>query len=67
MINILRSVKTSSFFTHCHPNANECVVLHNKMWCDGSKGKCKAILLQACTGPECSRRMRLPDFKTIGT
>jgi len=27
----------------------------------------KAILLQAWTGPEGSRRMRLPDFKTMGT
>jgi hypothetical protein len=27
----------------------------------------KAIPLQACTGPEGSRRLRLPDFKTIGT
>jgi len=31
------------------------------------KSKCKAIPLQAWTGPEGSRRMRLPDFKTIGT
>jgi hypothetical protein len=30
-------------------------------------GKGKAILLQALTGPEGSRRLRLPDFKTIGT
>jgi len=30
-------------------------------------GKKKAIPLQAWTGPECSRRLRLPDFKTIGT
>jgi hypothetical protein len=29
--------------------------------------KGKAIPLQASTGPECSRRVRLPDFKTIGT
>jgi len=29
--------------------------------------KGKAIPLQAWTGPECSRRSRLPDFKTIGT
>jgi len=29
--------------------------------------KCKAIPLQAWTGPEGSRRFRLPDFKTIGT
>ena len=31
------------------------------------KGKCKAIPLQAWTGPDGSRRLRLPDFKTIGT
>jgi len=31
------------------------------------KGKYKAILLQAWTGHESSRRLRLPDFKTIGT
>jgi hypothetical protein len=29
--------------------------------------KCKAIPLQALTGPEGSSRLRLPDFKTIGT
>jgi hypothetical protein len=27
--------------------------------------KGKAIPLQAWTGPEVSRRMRLPDFKTV--
>jgi hypothetical protein len=27
----------------------------------------KAILLQAWTGPDGSRRFRIPDFKTIGT
>jgi hypothetical protein len=31
------------------------------------KGKGKAIPLQALTGPEGSRRLRLSDFKTIGT
>jgi hypothetical protein len=30
-------------------------------------GKGKAIPLQAWTGPEGSRRLRLPDFKTIST
>jgi len=29
--------------------------------------KGKAIPLQAWTGDECSRRLKLPDFKTIGT
>jgi hypothetical protein len=32
---------------------------------DSVKGK--AILLQALASPEGSRRMRLPDFKAIGT
>jgi hypothetical protein len=31
------------------------------------KGKGKAIPVQAWTGPEGSRRLRLPDFKTVGT
>jgi len=30
-------------------------------------GKGKAIPLQTWTDPEGSRRLRLPDFKTIGT
>jgi len=29
--------------------------------------KVKAIPLQAWAGPEGSRRLRLPDFKTFGT
>jgi hypothetical protein len=29
--------------------------------------KDKAIPLQAWTGPESSRSLKLPDFKTIGT
>jgi hypothetical protein len=35
------------------------------MWPRDVKGK--AIPLQAWTGPEGSRRLRLPDFKTVGT
>jgi hypothetical protein len=31
------------------------------------KGESKAIPLQTWTGPEGSRRLRIPDFKTIGT
>ena len=38
---------------HCHPLKSLC--------------KSKAIPLQAQTGLEGSRRLRLPDFKTIGT
>jgi hypothetical protein len=33
----------------------------------GVKGKGKAIPLQAWTGPKVARRLRLPDFNTIGT
>jgi hypothetical protein len=32
-----------------------------------NKGKSKTIPLQALTGPEVSRRLRLQDFKTVGT
>ena len=32
-----------------------------------NQGKGKAIPLQAWTDPEVSRRLRLPDFKTIST
>ena len=39
------------------PHASSCV----------SKRKGKTIQLQAWTGPEGSRMLRLPDFKTIGT
>jgi hypothetical protein len=31
------------------------------------KGKIKAISLQAWIGPEGSRRLRLLEFKTVGT
>ena len=39
---------------------------HSRCW-HVVKAKGKAIPLQAWTDPEGSRRMRLPDFKTIGT
>jgi hypothetical protein len=39
--------------------------LHGIMLHKGVKGK--ANPLQAQTGPEGSRRLRLPDFETIGT
>ena len=34
---------------------------------NSSSSKGKAIPLQACTGPEGSRRLRFPDFKTLST
>ena len=34
---------------------------------DQGVGGKKAIPLQVWTGPEGSRRLRLPDFKTVGT
>jgi len=37
-----------------------CIILKNR-------GKGKAIPLQSWTGPKGSRRLRLPDFKTIST
>jgi len=43
-----------------------CLVLNNSIPFS-VKGKGKAIPLQALTGPEGSRRMRLPGFMTFGT
>ena len=37
------------------------------IWTSLLKVKGKAIPLQAWTGPEGSRKLRLPDFKTFGT
>jgi hypothetical protein len=42
------------------------VLLSNYSISDFDIVKGKAIPLQALTGPEGSRRLRLPDFKTIG-
>jgi hypothetical protein len=39
--------------------------MYKYFWIPWVKGK--AIPLQALTGPEGFRRLRLPDFKTIGT
>jgi hypothetical protein len=39
----------------------------HKILINKCKKKSKAIPLQAWTGPEGSRRLRLTDFKTIGT
>jgi len=36
-------------------------------WLAKARVKGKAIPLQAWTGPEGSRSLRLPDFKTVGT
>jgi len=42
-----------------------CDYLNNSLY--KGKGKGKAIPLQGSTGSGGSRRLRLPDFKTIGT
>jgi hypothetical protein len=41
--------------------------LQNAQHINIPKGKAKAIPLEAWTGPEGSRRLRLPDFKTVST
>jgi len=41
--------------------------MHERKIKGKSKGKGKTIPLQAWTGPEGSRMLRFPDFKTIGT
>jgi len=46
---------------------NTSKILQRKKRTDTSFKKGKAIPLQVWTGPEDSRRLRLPDFKTIST
>jgi hypothetical protein len=63
----------SSIVKHQSKYVRECVDLRrNSLNIRGInllklKGKGKAIPLQAWTGPEGFRSLRLPDFKTIGT
>jgi len=46
-------------YSSCGTHTSSCAVRTNGTW--------QAIPLQAWTGPKGSRRLRLPDFKTIGT
>jgi hypothetical protein len=39
----------------------------NSSFSSSNSSKGKAIPLQTLTGPEESRRLRIPDFKTFGT
>jgi len=41
-------------------------VKHVKSACSSDEGNGKAIPVQPWTGPDGSRRLRLPDLKTIG-
>jgi len=55
LVTVGSSPNKSPQCRHCRPS-------------DGAlRVKDKAIPLQAWTGPEGSRRLRLPDFKTTGT
>jgi len=58
----LRSTFTRKSAVECTVSSYFAVTSHI-----GLKTKGKAIPLQAWSGPECSRRLRLPDFKTMGT
>jgi hypothetical protein len=63
MKNVNISLTTITYKTHIN------IVLSTMMRCCSRrlKKKGKAIPLQAWTGPEGSRRLWLPDFKTVGT
>jgi hypothetical protein len=55
---------------YCSLAAFSCIIIYIINPCLGvdlNLVKGKAIPLQAWTGPEGSRRLRLPDFRTIGT
>jgi hypothetical protein len=50
----------------CYVGPNLFLLIINFYRFSADKGKGEAIPLQALTGPEGPRRLRLPDFKTIG-
>jgi hypothetical protein len=58
--------KTVIFYFYSKSGMMERTKVVNLYKCN-VKNKCKAIPLRACTSPEGSRRLRLPDFKTVGT
>jgi len=60
--NFLQVLQDEMQFTHCLIS----MVSYPELM-KGYKGKGKAIPLQAWTGPQGSRRLRLPDFKTVST
>ena len=39
-------------------------MVNEAQWSDNVKGKGKAVPLQAWSDPECSRKLRFPDFMT---
>jgi hypothetical protein len=59
------------------PVLTRCSTIYTEGWANhyemkshldkGEKKEVKSIPLQPWTGPEGSRRLRLPDFKTFGT
>jgi len=51
----------------CQASNSNLIGLDRNTYFYTHKGKGKAIPLWAWTGPEGSRKLRLPDFKTIGT
>ena len=58
----LETVSASEMLVSVSPEDSCTVHMSNTV-----KGRGKAIPIQAWTCPECSRRLRLPDFKTVGT
>jgi len=52
--------RAMSFWPHNGPGVDSASVREMSL-------KGKAIPLQTWTGPEGSRRLRVPDFKTVGT
>jgi len=62
VIRLSRSPEEVIIFAEC---TIELITVHFRLSLSKSKGK--AIPVQAWTGPEGSRRLRLPHFKTIGT
>ena len=64
-VKVMNCYRVPKIKLNCTPNGRR--RLGRPLKRGKGKGKGKAIPLQAWTGPEGSRRLRIPDFKTIGT
>ena len=70
LFDVIQSCFVNIAFIYTSERDKSCVALpvaKDYILINFTKGNDKAIPVQAWTGPEGSRRLRLPDFKTIGT
>jgi len=64
---LAREIRNRKEYVESHSVWTTVTRFNKNRYTKSKSRKGKAIPLQVWTGPEVSRRLRLPDFKTIGT